>query len=75
MTPTVLEAETESFETTHLFAVYGTVSGSETTASNNSMILNNKFERIWKETTLALFKFLCQHLTGQTEECHEESWL
>jgi hypothetical protein len=75
VTPSKLEAEVESFKTDHLFIVCGNGNSSETTVPNDSMILNNKFERIWKEAAMASFKFLYQYITGETEECHEESWL
>jgi hypothetical protein len=35
------------------------------------MIVNNEFERMWKETVLALYKILSQHLPGVAEEDHE----
>jgi hypothetical protein len=33
--------------------------------------MNNKLERIWKEAVVPLFKVLCQHLPGGTEENQE----
>jgi hypothetical protein len=33
--------------------------------------MNNKLERIWKETVVALFKVLSRHLPGINEENHE----
>jgi hypothetical protein len=32
----------------------------------------DELERIWKEAVLALFKVLSRHLSGGTEENHEE---
>jgi hypothetical protein len=39
--------------------------------SNERMIVNNELERMWKEAAVALFKELSRHLTGRTEETHE----
>jgi len=34
--------------------------------------INNKLKYMWKETVMAYFKVLSQHLNGGTEENHEE---
>jgi hypothetical protein len=37
------------------------------------MIVNGKFERMWKEAVVAYVKVLSQHFRGGSEENHERS--
>jgi hypothetical protein len=44
--------------------------------SNDWIILNNEFGRMWKKPLVAEFNVLSLHLFGRTEEKHEKSvWI
>jgi ABC-type Mn2+/Zn2+ transport system ATPase subunit len=38
---------------------------------NNSTVVSNGLERMWKEDAMAKFEALPQHLAGRTEENHD----
>jgi hypothetical protein len=49
-------------------SINGAVSNPDYVQLNDSMIVDNQLERIWKEAIDTYFKVLSQHLHGVTEE-------